>query len=181
MSTFIQDASLLLLREVLVEKRFSFFYVLINTLILLVKDGKYHNDNHVQWISIDCSFCRENLTEWTLIFVYLGMILIYSRITNKHISFVRTCTFWSKMRCSVYGSNAIRVVLWHHKVSINSIRGFLRHRTYRDIYNFGYMFLDFVKIFINTFDYAVFCFLRFKCSLNCTTNKIRTDAILFWN
>ena len=57
-----------------------------------------------------------------------------------------------------------------------------RHRTYTDIYDFGYMILDFVKIFINTFHFSVLRSLRHKCSrLNCIAYKMRTDAILFWN
>ena len=86
------------------------------------------------------------LTVWTLNLIYLGMVLIYSRINNKLILFTCTYTFRSKITCSIYyAQNVIWVVLWRHEVSINSIRAFFRHRIHRDISIELYVFRFFIR------------------------------------
>ena len=112
------------------------------------------------------------------------MVLIYSRITNIHISFVHTCFFLSKMKCSIYTWNFIHVALWHHKVSNNRIRGFLRHCIYRDIL-LGFRVFRFCQNIIK-FHYAVLRSLRLKCRLNCTVQSfieqgfyISSQAVVF--
>ena len=72
----------------------------------------------------------------------------------RHISFVRTCTFQSKMRCSIslkmpsgwfYDVMKCSYIASEDFSDIASI----------DIYKLGQIILDFVKVFIITFHYVV--------------------------